>query len=86
MAFFFITAFAMMAIGNSAGSYYMIYNVRAPEMLPYFMALGSIPAFIFMPMVPAIKRAIGKKQMFYFRCLLLIHNHTLLRLVKAEHQ
>src|SRR5690606_10570434 len=34
-------------------------------MLPYFMALGSIPAFIFMPLVPAIKRAIGKKQMFY---------------------
>lgn len=43
----------------------MIYNVQAPDMLPYFMALGSIPAFIFMPMVPAIKRAIGKKQMFY---------------------
>ena len=37
LAFFFITAFAMMAIGNSAGSYYMIYNVRAPEMLPYFI-------------------------------------------------
>lgn len=65
LAFFFITAFAMMAIGNSAGSYYMIYNVQAPDMLPYFMALGSLPAFIFMPMVPAIKRAIGKKQMFY---------------------
>lgn len=65
LAFFFITAFAMMAIGNSAGSYYMIYNVNAPDMVPYFMALGSIPAFIFMPMVPAIKRAIGKKQMFY---------------------
>ena len=65
LAFFFITAFAMMAIGNSAGSFYMIYNVQAPDMVPYFMALGSIPAFIFMPMVPAIKRAIGKKQMFY---------------------
>lgn len=65
LAFFFITAFAMMAIGNSAGSYYMIYNVQAPDMLPYFMALGSMPAFIFMPMVPAIKRAIGKKRMFY---------------------
>ncbi|MNX61788.1 hypothetical protein D3C86_927230 [compost metagenome] len=65
LAFFFITAFAMMAIGNSAGSYYMIYNVNAPDMLPYFMALGSLPAFIFMPLVPAIKRAIGKKQMFY---------------------
>lgn len=65
LAFFFITAFSMMAIGNSAGSYYMIYNVNAPDMLPYFMALGSIPAFIFMPLIPAIKRAIGKKQMFY---------------------
>lgn len=65
LAFFFITAFAMMAIGNSAGSFYMIYNVQAPDWLPYFAALGSIPAFIFMPMVPAIKRAIGKKQMFY---------------------
>lgn len=65
LAFFFITAFAMMAIGNSAGSFYMIYNVQAPDMVPYFMALGSIPAFIFMPLVPAIKRAIGKKQMFY---------------------
>lgn len=65
LAFFFITAFAMMAIGNSAGSYYMIYNVQAPDWLPYFQALGSIPAFIFLPMVPAIKRAIGKKQMFY---------------------
>lgn len=65
LAFFFITAFAMMAIGNSAGSYYMIYNVQAPDWLPYFAALGSIPAFIFMPIIPAIKRAIGKKQMFY---------------------
>ncbi len=65
LSFFFFTAFAMMAIGNSAGSYYMIYNVQAPDWLPYFAALGSIPAFIFMPMVPAIKRWIGKKQMFY---------------------
>ena len=65
LAFFFITAFAMMAIGNSAGSYYMIYNVQAPDALPYFAALGSIPAFIFLPLVPAIKRSIGKKQMFY---------------------
>ena len=65
LAFFFITAFAMMAVGNSAGSYYMIYNVHAPAMLPCFMALGSVPAFIFMPMVPAIKRRLGKKRMFY---------------------
>ncbi len=65
LAFFFITAFAMMAVGNSASAYYMQYNVGHPEALKWFNALGSIPAFIFMPMVPAIKRSIGKKRMFY---------------------
>ena len=74
LAFFFITAFAMMAIGNSAGSYYMIYNVNGTsDQMANFMALGSIPAFIFMPMVPAIKRLIGKKQMFYvFLCIAIL--------------
>ncbi len=65
LAFFFITAFAMMAVGNSASAYYMQYNLGHAEALPVFNALGSIPAFIFMPLVPAIKRAIGKKRMFY---------------------
>jgi GPH family glycoside/pentoside/hexuronide:cation symporter len=65
LAFFFITAFAMMAISNTAGSYYMIYNVGRGDLVGWFMALGTIPAFFFMPMVPAIKRRIGKKQMFY---------------------
>ena len=83
LAFFFITAFAMMAIGNSAGSYYMIYNVNAPDMLPYFMALGSIPAFIFMPMVPAIKKAIGKKQMFYVFLSVAIFGMALLYVISV---
>ena len=66
LAFFFITSFAMMAIGNSAGSYYMLYNINAtPQHTAIFMGLGSVPAFIFMPMVPAIKRFIGKRGMFY---------------------
>ena len=30
-----------------------------------FMGLGSLPSFIFMPLVPAIKRKVGKKNMFY---------------------
>lgn len=65
IAFFFVTAFAMMSVGNSAGSYYMIYNVNAPEYMALFMGLGSAPAFIFMPLVPLIKKTIGKKNMFY---------------------
>lgn len=65
LAFFFIVAFAMMSVGNAAGSYYMTYNIHAnAAQLSVFMGLGSIPAFIFMPMVPAIKKKIGKKGMF----------------------
>ena len=65
LAFFFITAFAMMAVGNAAGSYYMIYNIHGTsDQMANFMALGSIPAFIFMPLVPAIKKAVGKRGMF----------------------
>ena len=66
LAFFFITAFGLMAISNSAGAYYINYNVGGTaEELSVFMGLGSIPAFIFMPMIPWIKKQVGKKGMFY---------------------
>jgi GPH family glycoside/pentoside/hexuronide:cation symporter len=66
LAFFFITAFAMMSVGNAADAYFMSYNVGAtPLLTTLFMWLGTIPAFIFLPLVPAIKRRIGKKGMFY---------------------
>ena len=66
VAFFFITAFAMMSVGNAADAYFMTYNVKAtPLLTTLFMWLGTIPAFIFLPLVPAIKRKIGKKGMFY---------------------
>jgi GPH family glycoside/pentoside/hexuronide:cation symporter len=83
LAFFFITAFAMMAVGNSASAYYMQYNVGHADKLPIFNALGSIPAFIFMPMVPFIKKTIGKKQMFYVFLLVAILGMALLYIVSV---
>ncbi len=66
LAFFFITAFAMCSVGNAAGAYYMNYNLHGTAAeLSIFMGLGSIPAFIFMPLIPAIKKLLGKKGMFY---------------------
>lgn len=40
-------------------------QAELPIQMALFMGLGSLPAFIFMPMVPAIKRKVGKKNMFY---------------------
>lgn len=66
IAFFFITAFAMMSIGNAAGAYFMNCNMQGSASdLAVFMALGSVPSFIFMPLVPWIKKKVGKKNMFY---------------------
>lgn len=65
LAFFFIIAFTMMNISNATDSYFMAYNIGADEfMTTAFMWLGTIPAFIFMPLVPAIKRRIGKQGIF----------------------
>ena len=66
IAFFFITAFSMMSIGNAAGAYFVNCNLHGTsEQLSVFMGLGSAPSFIFMPLVPIIKKAVGKKNMFY---------------------
>ena len=66
LAFFFITAFAMMSVGNAAGAYFMNSNLHgSAQELSIFMALGSAPAFLFMPLVPWFKRMVGKKNMFY---------------------
>ena len=66
LAFFFITAFAMMSVGNAAGAYFINSNLHgSAQELSVFMALGSLPAFLFMPLVPWFKRMVGKKNMFY---------------------
>ena len=54
----------------SAGVPILIAILAAPQgdlpiEMALFMGLGSLPSFIFMPLVPAIKRKVGKKNMFY---------------------
>ena len=83
LAFFFVTAFAMMAVTNSASAYYMQYIVEHPKALPVFNALGPIPAFFFLPLVPAIKRAIGRKRLFYIFLTVAIIGMAMLYLIST---
>lgn len=65
LSFFFIIAFTTMSVSNAADSYFMTYNIGAtPFMTTAFMWLGTIPSFIFLPLVPAIKKKVGKAGMF----------------------
>ncbi len=66
IAFFFITSFAMLSVGNAAGSYFLIYNLKAESQLPLFMALGSAPAFVLLPLLPVFKKLVGKIGVFYW--------------------
>lgn len=65
LATFFIIAFTLMSVSNAADSYFMTYNIGADTfMTTTFMWLGTIPAFIFIPLLPFIKRKVGKQGMF----------------------
>lgn len=65
LSLFFVISFTTMSISNAADSYFMSYNIKAtPLMTTAFMWMGTIPAFIFLPLVPAIKKKIGKSGMF----------------------
>jgi Na+/melibiose symporter-like transporter len=52
-----------------------------PLQMALFMGLGSLPSFIFMPMVPAIKRKVGKKNMFYIFLSIAIVGMAMLYLI-----
>lgn len=51
----------------------MVYNIGANTfMTTAFMWKGTIPAFIFLPLIPAIKRRVGKKGLFNISILVAI--------------
>lgn len=65
LSLFFIITFATMSISNAADSYFLTYVADAnPFRTSLFMWLGTIPAFIFIPLVPAMKRRTGKRGLF----------------------
>jgi GPH family glycoside/pentoside/hexuronide:cation symporter len=84
VALFIFTAFAMMSIYNAAGAYYMTYNLNAQEYAGLFQGIGFLPAFIFLPMLPAIIKAIGKKKMFYLFLVIAIVGMAMLYIVSVR--
>ena len=54
-----------MFMANVGGLAIFASSETLPIEMALFMGLGSLPSFIFMPLVPAIKKKVGKKNMFY---------------------
>lgn len=59
LAIFFIILFGLMSIVNSVGSYYMSYNAGNPGLIQWFNLLGTLPAFIVIPITPYLNKRFG---------------------------
>jgi len=83
LALFFITAFAILAVSLSSSAYYMQYNLGNAHALSIFNAMGVIPAFIFLPLVPYIRKKIGKKQLFYVFLMIAVVGSAMQYIISA---
>ncbi|AYG05115.1 MFS transporter [Gryllotalpicola protaetiae] len=86
LAFFFVTAFAMMAVGNSGAAFYMTEVVKREDLAGLFNALGVLPAFVFLPLVPMIRRRIGKRPLFIAFLLIGIIGLAMLYFIPNPHE
>ncbi|WP_407885634.1 glycoside-pentoside-hexuronide (GPH):cation symporter [Levilactobacillus sp. N40-8-2] len=59
LAIFFIITFGLMSVVNSVGAYYMTYNAGNAGMMQWYNLLGTLPAFIVVPITPWLNRKIG---------------------------
>jgi len=61
----FITAFGIMAIGNSAGTYFMKYNIGDENLVGTYNVISALPALIILPFMPWLRNVFGKKGLLY---------------------
>ena len=72
-----------MVIASGLYRFQMLEQLLRNGQLAVFMGLGSVPAFIFMPLVPAIKRKVGKRGMFNIFLSIAIFGMAILYIVSV---
>lgn len=65
ISFMFITAFAIMAISNSAATYFVKYNLGNENLVGYYNVISALPALIILPFMPLLCKKLGKKGLLY---------------------
>ncbi|MDR0699597.1 MAG: MFS transporter [Tannerella sp.] len=65
ISFMFITAFAVMAITNSAATYFVKYNLGNENLVGYYNVISALPALIILPFMPLLRKKLGKKGLLY---------------------
>jgi GPH family glycoside/pentoside/hexuronide:cation symporter len=65
VSFMFITAFAIMAISNSAATYFVKYNLGSEKLVGAYNVISALPALLILPFMPLMCRKLGKKGLLY---------------------
>ncbi|MDR2799343.1 MAG: MFS transporter [Bifidobacteriaceae bacterium] len=67
ISFMFITGFAIMAITNSASSYFVTYNMgnSSGSLIGTYNVISAIPPLLILPFTPKLRDLLGKKRLLY---------------------
>jgi GPH family glycoside/pentoside/hexuronide:cation symporter len=65
VSFMFITAFAIMAITNSAATYFVKYYIGDENLVGYYNVISALPALVILPFMPLLRKKLGKKGLLY---------------------
>lgn len=84
LSLFFIIIFGMSAVMNSIGAYFITYNCARPDLVQWYGLLGSIPAFILLPLVPFFNKLIGKVKLLIISLGLGVFGALLTYIVPAD--
>ncbi|MEZ5006344.1 MAG: glycoside-pentoside-hexuronide (GPH):cation symporter [Bacteroides graminisolvens] len=80
----FITAFAIMAIGNSAGTYFVKYNLGDEGLVGIYNVISALPALVILPFIPWLRKTLGKKQLLYVSLIISFIGFVLLFVVPTQ--
>ncbi len=72
LSIFFVLIFGVNSISNSIGVYYVTYNLGREDLVGLYALLGSLPAFLCIPLIPWLNRKLGKKALLNLSLILSI--------------
>jgi GPH family glycoside/pentoside/hexuronide:cation symporter len=84
LSLIFITAFGIMAIGNSAGTYFIKYNIGDEGLVGAYNVISALPALIILPFMPWLRKQFGKKGLLYLSLIISFVGYSGLFLLSAD--
>jgi GPH family glycoside/pentoside/hexuronide:cation symporter len=85
LSLIFITAFGIMAIGNSAGTYFIKYNIGNENLVGTFNVISALPALLILPFMPWLRKRLGKKKLLHLSLAVSFAGYAGLFLIPAVH-